>query len=180
LEGNPVTLGQLVQLLAPYFQIVSSVGVLFGIVTAILGLRRYLEEKEKDREQQNKDYLAALRRSIYISRPIFEELNHLLKYEYFYEMASHVARSTPVSTMIDDVYDLMLKATRSDADPYRDFQQISTDMDSLSFKWPVLSLREFIGNGYNWPDSERKSASTFVSVPLRTKLAELSRTTLAG
>lgn len=105
---------QAVERLAPFFQILTSLRVLLGIGTAFIGFSRYSQERARDRAQQGKEYLSALRESIFISRPIFEDLNYLLKYELFYEMASTIANSTPVSTGINDVYDTTDKENLSD------------------------------------------------------------------
>jgi hypothetical protein len=170
---------QLVARLAPISQILASVGVLFGILTAILGFRRYLAEKARDRAQQDKEYLSALRKSIFISRPIFTELNRLLRYELFYEMTLSVADSKPMDIVINKLYDLS-----------RNVRNYNASTDGISYDLYLLggeiskSLQDALQSKLNeasFPENPRVRITTdrpkvYLGVPVRMKLVELFET----
>jgi hypothetical protein len=176
---------QWVERLAPFFQILASLGVLGGLITAFLGFRRYLTEKEREHDQQNRDYLSTLRQSIYISRPILTELNSLLKYELFYEMVLSVSNFKPIDIVLDKAYALGKQVGNYSSlsfdtdDHYLSMYtfQLRYDPDvfnklqgAFTVKLSGASLQEDYWNPYQPSDQEVKS---YLIVPIRTKLVEL-------
>jgi hypothetical protein len=186
-------LAEWVERLAPFFQILASLGVLGGLITAFLGFRRYLAEKERERAQRDQDYLSALRQSIYVSRPIFTELNRLLKYELFYEMARSVSDFKPIDVVLDKAYDLRQHKENYSYAPYDDADDASYGTDdsymylysmsvyldqdvseSLHRAFTDKLARASLPEVYWDPNRPNDQApKVYLGVPQRTKLVEL-------
>ena len=165
--------------LAPLFQILASLGVLGGIVTAYLGFRRYRAEKQRDRKQQEAEYLSALRKSIFMSRPIFRELNRMLKSELFYEMALSISNSDPMNVVLDEAHSLSRKGyNNTSLDVHDGFTSSFWRSDDVSetLRKELQERLRYASFPEDPRDATRPSdqlTTGYLGIPVRTKLVEL-------
>jgi hypothetical protein len=78
-------------------QIAAAIGVLIAATSLVIGLVRYRSDKRRE-------YVYALRSTIFFSKPACHNLWRLLRYDYAYEIAFSVAQSSTMKTTLGEIY----------------------------------------------------------------------------
>src|ERR687897_145085 len=91
-------------------QMVSAAGVLIAGTSLLFGVVRYRSDKRRE-------YIYALRGTIFFSRPTCRTLLRLLSYDYAYEIASSVAQSNTMKVTFGEIYQRYFDDQQSSANP---------------------------------------------------------------